>query len=167
VKGEQANIAVAIGCSASDTRKLLDHVGFVGEVEVHLDGRRAIHHVEAARADQRHVAAHHLVAALGHARRLGEGRLGREADAEKTDADRRAGSQALAQVLVRLGTDLVHGPEWIAGQLELTAGSSETVPPACPSGRLRAMMLSPSMIGSHPNWLLSPSIKARTPRGPA
>ena len=46
-------------------------------------------------------------------------------------------------------------------------GSSETVPPASPSGRLRAMMLSPSMIGSQPNWEIRPSISARTPRGPA
>ena len=38
--------------------QLLDHVGFVGEVEVHLDRRRAVHHVEAARADRRHVARH-------------------------------------------------------------------------------------------------------------
>ncbi len=102
--------------------ELLDHVGLVREVEVHLDGTGAIHHVEAARADQRHVAAHHRIAPLGHARRLGQRPVRRESDAEKADAERGAGGQALAQVLVRLGADLVHGAQRIAGQLELAAG---------------------------------------------
>jgi hypothetical protein len=56
VKGELANSAVATGCSASDTRIFLHHVGFGGEVEVHLHRAGPVHHVEAERADLRHVA---------------------------------------------------------------------------------------------------------------
>ena len=55
VNGEHAKIAVATDCSAA-TAELLDHVGLVGEIEVHLHGRGPLHHVEAARADRRHVA---------------------------------------------------------------------------------------------------------------
>ena len=102
--------------------ELLDHVGLVGEVEVHLDGAGAVHHVEAALADHRHVARHHLVALLGHARRLVERPVGREADAQEADAQGPAGGQHLVEMLVRLGADLVHGLERRAGELELAAG---------------------------------------------
>ena len=57
VKGELAKSAVATGCSASETRIFLHHVGLGAEIEVHLHGRGAQHHVEAARADLRHVVA--------------------------------------------------------------------------------------------------------------
>ena len=46
--------------------ELAHHVGLGREVEVHLHGAGAQHHVEAELADLGHVAAHDLVAALGH-----------------------------------------------------------------------------------------------------
>ena len=82
--------------------QLLDHVGLVREVEVHLDRRGAVHHVEAARADLRHVARHDGVAVLGHVRRLGERPLGREAEPEEADAERLADVQDLVEVVERL-----------------------------------------------------------------
>ena len=150
--GEEAvGLALGEGRAGEDRRhhrlqrqrdaELLDHVGFVGEVEVHLDGGGAVHHVEAARADLGHVARHHLVALLGHARRLVERPVGREADAEEADAQRRADVEALAEMLVRLGADLVHGRERIAGQLELAARLQRDGAAGSPSGRFRAMML--------------------------
>ena len=51
--------------------QLLDHVGFRGEVEIGLHRAGAIHHVEAERADLRHIGGHDLVAALGHFRHVG------------------------------------------------------------------------------------------------
>jgi hypothetical protein len=121
VNGEQAKIAGCHRLQGQRHAELLDHVRLVGEVEVHLDGGGAVHHVEAAPADHRHVARHHLVALLGHARRLVLRPVGREADAEKADAHGRADVEALAQMIVRLGADLVHGPERVARQLELAA----------------------------------------------
>ena len=47
--------------------QLLDHVGFVGEVEIGLHGARAVHHRGAERADLFHVGRHDAVARLRHA----------------------------------------------------------------------------------------------------
>ena len=102
--------------------QLLDHVGLVAEVQVHLDRRRAVHHVEAALADLRHVARHHRVAPLGHARRLVERPRRREADAEEADAQILADGAHLLEVRLRLLADLVHVGERRARQLELPAG---------------------------------------------
>ena len=46
-------------------------------------------------------------------------------------------------------------------------GSSETVPPRSPSGRLSAMMVSPSLIGTQPNRSIMLCMSARTPLSPS
>ena len=148
--------------------EFLDHVRLVGEVEVHLDGGGAIHHVEAALADGGHVARHHLVALLGHARRFVQRPVGREADAEEADAQRRADVEALAADACASR----RRPRARSAAGRRTARTVRPAParrcrPASPSGRLRAMMLSPSMIGSQPKRAIRLSISARTPRGPA
>jgi hypothetical protein len=55
VKGELANSAVADRLQRQRHAQLLHHVGFGGEVEIRLHGAGAVHHVEAERADLRHV----------------------------------------------------------------------------------------------------------------
>ena len=150
VNGEEANSAAAIGCSAERDPQLLDHVGFAGEVEVHLDRRRAVHHVEAARADLGHVARHDLVALLRHARGFSERPLGREPEAEKADAQLLADGQDLVEVLERFLRGLVQRRDGCTRQLELATGSRLMVPPGSPSGVSDAMMLPRSRIGSQP-----------------
>ena len=81
--GEAAHSAVRIERDRVEAAHLRRGVGLVGEVEVDLHGRGAQHHVEAARADGRHVRAHHVVALLRHPRDVG-------ARAERAQADRRA-----------------------------------------------------------------------------
>ena len=73
------------------------------------------------RADPGHVVGHHLVALLRHARHLGQRPIGREADAEKADAERRADLETLVEVCLRLDGDLMHVRQRLARQLELAA----------------------------------------------
>ena len=53
--------------------QLPDHVGLIGEIEIGLHRAGPVHHVEAARADLRHVGAHDVVARFGHALDFGDG----------------------------------------------------------------------------------------------
>ena len=120
--GELAKSAVATGCSASADAELLHHVGFGGEVEVHLHGAGPVHHLRAVAADLPHVAGHQRVAALGHHRHLVVGPVRRRAEADEAGADLVGDRLHLAQVLVHLVAGLVDGPERGAGELELPAG---------------------------------------------
>ena len=121
VNGEFANSAVATGCSASDDAQLLHHVGFGGEVEVRLHRAGAVHHVEAERADLRHVAGHDLVAALRHHRRLGAGPFRAHAETEEADAERPRDLLELRQMRHQLAAGLMDRLDRRAGQLELPA----------------------------------------------
>ena len=74
--------------------KLLDHVGFAGEIVVRLDGTGPEHHVEAAGADLGHVARHDGIAALRHRRRFGRASISGScrASGSRCRAHRRWGS---------------------------------------------------------------------------
>jgi hypothetical protein len=75
--------------------ELLHHVRLARIVEVHLDRTGPEHHVEAHRADARHVPQHDVVAALGHDRQLVATRLvGPQAEAEEGDARRSLADQS-------------------------------------------------------------------------
>jgi hypothetical protein len=99
--------------------EFLRHVRFGRIIEVHLDGAGAEHHVEAERADPRHVAEHDRVAALGHDRQVGAGLVRPHAEAEEADAHALADRLYLFQVPPGLGAGLVEMLERGAGELEL------------------------------------------------
>ncbi len=122
VKGDDANKRRRDRLQRQRHAQLLHHVGFVCEIEVHLDRRRAVHHVEAAATDVRHVAGHDAVALLGHVRHVFEAPLGRKADAEKADLEILADVEDFIEVLVGFGRGLVQGFERGARKLELAAG---------------------------------------------
>ena len=148
--------------------QLLDHVGLVLEVEVHLDGRGPVHHVEAVRADRRHVARHHAVALLRHLRRVRERPIGREAErrGSRARACRRPPSpdRDAAQSRPRpRAASTAAAPD----NSNWPPGSSEIVSPPSPSGRFSAMICGPSVIGCQPKRSIRPSINARMPLGPA
>ncbi len=121
VKGELANSAVMTGCSAMRHAQLLDHVGFGREVEVGLHRAGAIHHVEAERADLRHVIGHDLVAALRHHRHVGARPIRRHADAEEADAERARNFTQLREMREQLRRGLMDTLDRRAGQFELSA----------------------------------------------
>ena len=102
--------------------ELLRHVRLARIVEVDLDGAGPEHHVEAHRADARHVAAHDVVAALGHDRQLGAGLVGPHAEAEEADAEALARLLDLGEVAAGLGAGLVQGLERRAREFELAGG---------------------------------------------
>ena len=99
--------------------ELAGHVAFRGVIEVGLDGTGAQHHVEAERADLRHVVQHDLVAALGHDRQLGAGLVRPHAHAEEAEPELVAYRLALVEVAGGLGAGLVEMLARCAGQLEL------------------------------------------------
>ena len=101
--------------------QLLHHVGFRRVVHVHLHGRRAVHHVEAERADLRHVVGHDAVAGLRHHRRLGPRPERAHAEGEKADAEALADRLRVGQMLRRFAGGLVQGPQRRTRQLELPA----------------------------------------------
>ena len=101
--------------------QLLDHVGFAGEIEVRLHRARPVHHVEAERADLRHVGGHDLVAALRHLRHVAARPVRRHADAEKADAQRLCHLAHLREMRHQLGGGLMHVVVGRARQLELAA----------------------------------------------
>ena len=101
--------------------QLLDHVGFGGKVEVRLHRAGAVHHVEAERADLRHVIGHDLVAALRHHRHVRAAPIGRHAQAEEADAERARHFAQLREMRHQFGGGLVHGLDRRARQFELAA----------------------------------------------
>ena len=123
VKGEQAKIAVAIGCSASDTRSFLTMSA--SSAKSRFTWMVAVRYIMSRPRvpTSRHVARHHLVALLGHARRLGQRPVGREADAEEADAQRLADAEHLRRrcwcVSAPISCTVSSGR---AGELELAAG---------------------------------------------
>ena len=96
-------------------------VGFRAEVEIHLNRAGPVHHVEAARADGRHVAGHDLVAALGHDGRLRQGPDRAHAKAQKADVMGRGDLFHLLEMQIKLRRRLVDGFERGAGEFELSA----------------------------------------------
>ncbi len=102
--------------------ELLDHVGFGGEVEVHLDRAGAEHHFETEAADARHVALHDAVAALRHHRHVFKARGRVVAEADEACADFLGDLAHLIEMFVRLGAGFVDAPEWRAGELQLATG---------------------------------------------
>ena len=122
VNGELANSAVRDRLQRERDAQLLHHVGFGGEVEVGLHRAGAVHHVEAERADLRHVGRHDAVAPLRHHRHLGARPVRRHAEPEEADAERaRDLACTCARCAMQLGAGLVHGLDRRAGQLELAA----------------------------------------------
>ena len=122
--------------------ELVAHVGFVGEIEVHLHRAGAEHHVEAAGADLRHVVGHDLVARFRHDRRLGERPFRAHAEAEEADAERIGDLRTCArcaftsrQVWWIVFSGAPESSNW-------PPGSSEIAPP--PTGSASPMMFSPS-----------------------
>ena len=101
--------------------ELLDHVGFVGEVEIDLHRAGAEHHVQAEPALAGHVGAHDPVAVLGHDRHVGPGPVRGEADAEKADLQLLADRLDLGQVGVDLVAGLVQVLPRRPGELDLAA----------------------------------------------
>ncbi len=102
--------------------QLLHHVGFRPEIEVHLHGAGAIHHLGAVRANLAHVIGHQPVAALGHARHLVMRPDRRGTDAGKAHAHVGHHLGAFAQVVVKLGGDGVHIGHRRARKLQLATG---------------------------------------------
>ena len=148
VKGELANSAVAIGCSARLTRNFFTMSAsdaksrFTCTVQVRSIMSRPRLPLLG------HVVAHDLVAALGHPRDVLAPPLRIEAQAEQADAQLAADCLHLVQVLVHLGAGLVDGLQRRAGQLELPARLKADVAGArCVS----AMTLPFSVTGSQPN----------------
>ncbi len=121
MKGEFAKSAVAIGWSASDTRSFLHHVRLAGEVQVHLNGRGAVHHVEAKLAHLRHVGRHDVVAAFRHARRLIQRPQRRKAQGEERDTQRIRNLAHLTQMAAYLLAGLEDRFQRRARQFELAA----------------------------------------------
>ena len=101
--------------------KLLDHVGFGREIEIGLHRAGAIHHVEAERADLRHVGGHDFVASLRHFRYFGARPTRRHADAEKADTQRLRHFAHLREMRHELARRLMHSAQLRTGQFELTA----------------------------------------------
>src|SRR6185312_13834234 len=99
--------------------EFLDHVRFGREIQVHLHGAGARHHVQAERADLGHVFAHDLVAALGHPRHLVAPPLRLEAHAEETQANAVGHGAHFLQMRVHLAASLVDGFQRRAGQFQL------------------------------------------------
>ena len=91
------------------------------EVEVRLHRAGAVHHVEAERADLRHVGGHDLVAALRHHRRLRARPFRAHAEPEEADAERARDLAQLRQMRHQLAAGLVDGLDRRAGKLELSA----------------------------------------------
>ena len=121
-KGEFANSAVAIGCSARLTRNLRTMSAsdaksrFTCTVQV-----RSI--MSSPRLpDLGHVAAHDPVAALGHPRDLVAPPLGLEAHAQHADRQRLGDLLHLVEVGVHLAAGLVQRLQRRAAELELAAG---------------------------------------------
>ena len=81
----------------------------------------AVHHVEAERADLRHVGGHDLVAALRHHRDVGAAPVRRHAKPEEADAERLGDLAHLRQMREQLAGGLMHGFDRRARQLELPA----------------------------------------------
>jgi hypothetical protein len=108
--------------------EFLRHVGFGRIIEVHLDGAGAEHHVEAERADPRHVAEHDLVPALGHSRQSVAGLVGPHAEAEEAEAELVAHLLDLVEMAARLGAGLVEVLERRARQFELPGRLQADVP---------------------------------------
>ena len=102
--------------------QLLHHVGFGREVQIRLHRAGAVHHVEAQRADLRHVGRHDLVAALRHHRHVGARPVRRHAEAEEADAERLGDLAHLREMREQFGRGLVHGLDRRAGEFELAAG---------------------------------------------
>jgi hypothetical protein len=101
--------------------ELLHHVGFRGEVQVHLHRAGAQHHVEAEVALLGHVFAHDLVAPLGHPGDVLARPLGVEAQAHGRDVHRPHDLADLVQVGVHLAAGVVDGLQGRARELHLAA----------------------------------------------
>ena len=99
--------------------ELLHHVRFAGEVQVHLHGAGAGHHVQAQVAALGHVLAHDLVAALGHPRHFIAAPLGLETHAQETQAQLVADGLDLAQVGHGFAAGVVDVLEHGAGKFQL------------------------------------------------
>ena len=101
---------------------LLHHVGFAGEIEVHLHGAGAVHHVEAQAADLGHVSVHDAIAALGHPGNFGERPKRRKAKAQKRDAKRPRHFAHQMEMLGDFLAGLQNRLQRRARKLELPAG---------------------------------------------
>ena len=117
-----ANSAVASGWSNRPTRSLRTMSFFRAVVQVHLHGTGARHHVEAACADQRHVAAHNGVAALRHPRHVGTAGQGMEAERGESESQVLGDAAHLGEVGLHLGLGVVQGFDRGAGQFKLAGG---------------------------------------------
>ncbi len=122
MKGELAKRAVITGCSASATRSFLTMSAFAGKIEIRLHRAGAEHHVEAERADLRHVAGHDLVALLRHHRRLGARPLRAHAEIEEADTEGGGDFPQGGEIPVEFRLGRMRVGARGARKLELTAG---------------------------------------------
>jgi hypothetical protein len=102
--------------------QLLDHVGFVGEIEVRLHGGRAVHHRGAERAHLLHVLGHDAVARFRHGGDFGNRPTERgDAETEKVNVERTADGATILEMRIELGGGIVDGELWRAREFELAA----------------------------------------------
>src|SRR5690606_24071067 len=99
-----------------------DHVRFGSKIQIGLDGRGPIHHVEATRSDLRHIASHDAVTLFWHPRHVLEGPCRRKTEAQETKSERPAGTVALLQVLLRFSCRFMNGTKGCSGKLKLPTG---------------------------------------------
>ena len=120
--GELAKSAVAIGCSASDTRNFFTMSA--SEAKSRFTCTVQVRYIisGAVGADRAHVAGHQRVAALGHHRHLVLAPDRAAAEADEARAHVVGERLHLVEVLVHLVAGLVDGLERRAGELELAAG---------------------------------------------
>ncbi len=101
--------------------EFLHHIGFGGEIEIHLHGTGAIHHVEAEIALLGHILGHDLVAPLGHHRDIGAAPFWLHAEAGHGDAHLLTHLAHLLEMGADLNTGLMDGFQRRARQFELPA----------------------------------------------
>ena len=95
------------------------HVSLARIIEVDLNGAGPEHHVEAERADARHVPQHDVIAALRHDWQLVAALVGPEAEAEKAKAQFVTGLLTLLQVAAGFGASFVKRSQRCPRQLKL------------------------------------------------
>jgi len=120
--GELAKSAARQGLQREADARFQHHIGFALEIEIDLHRAGPQHHVDPKLAARRHVAPHHLIAALGHPIAILALPFRQEAQAEHAEAELFGDLAHLLQMSLQLGASLVEIIERRARELELSAG---------------------------------------------